>query len=252
MIANFNSNIEIEPHTIMNSDVHRSYLVVQNNNTIATGWVKDIIDYHSLKGFKDSVSFKTTKDRDGSFTFNGQEYRIGEDVRYGSEWPFYDSKGDLVMSLRDDSEKVQVEVKKFLSKKTEMKQRSIHFHKITTVNGNEYRMYDDISLGKDGEYYVMYKNNVVVSTIYLNPQMHNYGRTMDLYIEDETEVILITLLYCFMLVMYNFYRDNTTTIQENGNYKFSMPKSKDYKLDKLDQNFIEKIKQQASYEQEIE
>lgn len=243
MIARFNSNIEIESHLInmMHTTVHRNYSVEQNGHVIATGWVKDLTDYTSLKGFKDSISFKNTKDRDGRFVFNGEEYHIGEDVRWGSEWPFYDSKENHIMSLWDASEKVQVEIKKLFSKETVLKQRSIGYQRIITEQNNEYRMYP-VSFGKEGEYYILYKGDIVVSTVYLHPQMRNYGRTMDLYMEDDDETILVTLLYCFSLVMYCFYRTNTTIIQENGNYKFSMPKSKDYELAKFDSAFMDRIK----------
>ena len=247
MIARFKSNIKIESHfpNIMKSTVHRNYSVEQGGNTIATGWVKDLSDYHSLTGFKNSFNTKIV-DRNGSFSFKGKEYHIGKNVRWGSEWPFYDSCGNHVMSIWEDNDKLQVETKKLFSKNTILKQRTIESQKIITNKNNEYKMYSRISLGKEGEYYVLYKDGSVVSTICVHTKLHNYGPTMDLYIEEDSEIILVTMLYCFMLVMYNFYHTNTTIIQENGNIEEIRPKSKDYELAKIDWNFIEGIKHEET------
>jgi len=234
MIAKFISKIEIDTNSFKKEPVHRNYYVEENNKKIATGWVKDLTYWHL-------GSLKNQQDREGKFSYNGKEYHIGSDVRWGSEWPFYDENNTKVMSLWDDTEKVEVEVKKLFSKKKVLKKRVIAFQRIITASNSEYIVYYG-SLGKEGDYYTIYKEGNVVSEIIVSIHNHNYGRNMDIYAEDDPEIILVTFLYCFLLAMYSYYHTDSTIIHESGNYNSISTKSKDYELAKFSMEFIEKIK----------
>ncbi len=251
MIAKFISNIKIDTNSFKKNPVNRNYYIEENGNTIATGWVKDLT-YFNAKAFIDDLKLKNYQDRDGRFVFNNKEYHIGGDVRWGSEWPFFDENDNKIMSLWDDTEYVDVEVKKLFSKEKVMKKRAVGFQRIIISNDTEYLVYS-ISFGQnsrgkeeyEGEYYIIYKNNQVVSTIHVDSHMHNYGVNMDLYIEDDEETVLVTFLYCFLLVMYSYYHNDTTTIHENGSYTITRSKSKDYKLNKFSKDFIDRIKAES-------
>lgn len=247
MIAKFISKIEVDTNSFKKNPVRRNYYVEEDGNIIATGWVKDLT-YFNVKAFIDDLKLKNTQDRDGRLIFKNKEYHIGSNVRWGSEWPFYDENNNKIMSLWDDTEKVDVEVKRLFSKETVIKKEVIGFQRIITSNSTEYIVYP-ISLGRKGEYegecYVIYKDNEVVSTICVHPQMHNYGKNMDLYIENDDDTILVTILYCFLLVMYSYYHNDSTTVHESGNYSSTMPKSKDYEINKFSKDFIKRIIQES-------
>lgn len=228
--------------TIINFDVLRAtstrhYKVLQNDVEIGNAWVKDL----HVRSFKEV-------DRIGEFFYKNNSYHIDENVRYGVDWPFYDQNCREVMRIlaTPGHDKVMVTKKKLFSGKEYTKERTNTYLRVVH-NGRNFKIYQ-LSLGKNGQYYVIYENDAVVSEIHLYDQVKDFGRTLELYMEDDEDVILMSLLYCFYLHMYEFYHCDSSIIHDDSCFIEIVSKSEPYRLKKFDQAFIDRIKAQAEYE----
>lgn len=227
MICRFISKIDFE--TIRNTST-RYYEVKHFENLIATSWIKDVRN----GGIKEDTQI-------GTLNYNGIKYYI-KASNYGSgvPWLFLDQYGKTIMYMKDSQEAVKVEKKKFFSKQTSIVEKSRYFEKVI-LNNREFRIYN-ICFGKNGNYYVIYEGLDVVSVILISDTVVNYGRDFDLYMSDDNDIYLLTLLYCFCLNMYQFFAPDESIIWDDNCYIEVFPKSESYYIELFDDHFIDKIK----------
>ncbi len=231
MICRFIPKIDFE--TIRNTST-RYYEVRRSGELIATSWVKDL----HVRGLTEK------QDRAGALNFNNNVYHIGPNVRYGSEWPFYDQFNKKIMNFYSEYDEIMVEKKKMFSKKTFLKKQFIYYEKVF-LNNRTFKVYV-LSLGVDGQYYVIKENEKTVSMIYVHDDMTYFAHELDLYMENDKDVVLLTLLYSFALNMFQFYQTDERIIHGDSAGKTSWSKSKPYILEKFDPEFIERIKKQEN------
>lgn len=222
---------KIDFETIKNTST-RNYEVWHKEDLIATMWVKDLHVF----------GFSSKPDRDGEMHFNNNTYRIDPNVRYGSVWPFYDQNNNTVMSFISAYDEVLVEKKRLFSKKTVLKKRSIYHEKIS-INNRTFKAYT-VNLGVNGHHYVFKEENKTVAIIHVNDKQEFYSHEMDLYMENDNTVILMTFLYCFAVNMYQYFHTDETLIHGDSFGVNIWSKSKPYITTLFDQEFIEKIKAQ--------
>lgn len=224
---------KIDFETIRNTST-RFYEVRHGENLMATMWVKDL----HVRGLTEK------QDRDGALNFNNNVYHVDPNVRYGSEWTFYDQYNNKVMNFYSEYDEIMVEKKKIFSKKTFLKKQFIYYEKVF-LNDRSFKAYV-LSLGVNGQYYVIKENEKTVSMIHIHDDMTYFAHEIDLYMEDDTEIILLTLLYSFALNMFQFYQTDERIIHGDSAGRVSLPKSKPYILEKFDPEFIETIKQKET------
>lgn len=222
---------KIDFETIRNTST-RYYEVRRSGELIATSWVKDL----HVRGLTEK------QDRAGALNFNNNVYHIGPNVRYGSEWPFYDQFNKKIMNFYSEYDEIMVEKKKMFSKKTVLKKRFIYHEKVS-INNRIFKVYT-VNLGVNGQHYVIKEGEKTVSIIHIHDKQEFYSHEMDLYMEDDDTVILLTFLYCFAVNMYQYYHTDETLIHGDGFGADIWSKSKPYILEKFDPEFIERIKKQ--------
>lgn len=174
--------------------------------------------------------------------FNNNTYRIDPNVRYGSVWPFYDQNNNTVMSFISDYDETMIEKKNMFSNKTILKKRFIYHEKIS-INNRSFKVYT-VNLGINGHHYVFKEENKTVAIIHVNDKQEFYSHEMDLYMENNNTVILMTFLYCFAVNMYQYFHTDETLIHGDSFGVNIWSKSKPYILEKFDSEFIERIKEQ--------
>ena len=224
---------KIDFETIRNTST-RFYEVRHGENLMATMWVKDL----HVRGLTEK------QDRDGALNFNNNVYHVDPNVRYGSEWTVYDQYNNKVMNFYSEYDEIMVEKKKIFSKKTFLKKQFIYYEKVF-LNDRSFKAYV-LSLGVNGQYYVIKENEKTVSMIHIHDDMTYFAPELDLYMEDDKDVVLLTLLYSFALNMFQFYQTDERIIHGDSAGRVSLPKSKPYILEKFDPEFIETIKQKET------
>lgn len=224
---------KIDFETIRNTST-RFYEVRHGENLMATMWVKDLHVF----------GFGNKPDRYGELWYNNNAYHIDPNVRYGSEWPFYDQHSNKVMSFISADDEIMIEKKKMFSKKTVLKKRYIYHEKVS-INNRIFKVYT-VNLGVNGQHYVIKEGEKTVSIIHIHDKQEFYSHEMDLYMEDDDTVILLTFLYCFAVNMYQYYHTDETLIHGEGFGADIWSKSKPYILEKFDPEFIERIKKQEN------
>lgn len=229
MICRFIPKIDFE--TIRNTST-RFYEVRHGKNLMATMWVKDLHVF----------GFGNKPDRYGELWYNNNAYHIDPNMRYGYEWYFFDKFNNKIMSVLSTYEDVMVEKKKLFSKEKCLKKRGIDFERII-ANDRVFKVYT-VNLGVNGQHYVIKEGEKTVSIIHIHDKQEFYSHEMDLYMEDDDTVILLTFLYCFAVNMYQYYHTDETLIHGDGFGADIWSKSKPYILEKFDPEFIERIKKQ--------
>ena len=224
---------KIDFETIRNTST-RFYEVRHGENLMATMWVKDL----HVRGLTEK------QDRDGALNFNNNVYHVDPNVRYGSEWTVYDQYNNKVMNFYSEYDEIMVEKKKIFSKKTFLKKQFIYYEKVF-LNDRSFKAYV-LSLGVNGQYYVIKENEKTVSMIHIHDDMTYFAPELDLYMEDDKDVVLLTLLYSFALNMFQFYQTDERIIKGDSVGRVYLTKSKYYILEKFDPEFIETIKQKET------
>lgn len=212
----------------------RVYEVWHGNNLIANMWVKDL---HTF-------GFSKKPDRCGELWYNNNTFHIDNNVRYGSEWPFFDKQNNQVMSFISANDEINIEKKKMFSKKTVLKKQFIYHEKIS-INNRTFKAYT-VNLGVNGHHYVFKEENKTVAIIHVSDKQEFYSHEMDLYMDNDNTVILMTFLYCFAVNMYQYFHTDETLIHGDGFGVNIWSKSKPYLLEKFDPEFIERIKTQEN------
>lgn len=187
---------------------------------------------------------------DGRLYFRGHQYHIPYDdpevCRFDKDWIWLDENDSQVMISRLKFENYTLKKKKLFSKEYYDKKKKIAYQEIT-LNSRIFRVYN-IHMGKDKDSFIFYENDQIVSEILLKDLVALSGRFLTLYNIDDEEILFLTLLYCYYLNLYGWWRtDNQVLTDDDSCGSTSWEKTRDlYEASKFSEEFIEEVKRKAN------